>query len=191
MVPVNVRSAGDAEAEGNRIAFGFVDLPLDESDPLRRAKLIRWQTERLKGPEAVIGRDALMRSVGVLPGPLKTQAARFAASARTFNLTISNVVGPRIPLYAAGARVEEIYPVIPLSDGHALAVGVLSYGEYMHFAFHVAPRSLTDPEEIPKLAGNAIAELERALPRPRPSAPTRRRPRSGTPRAARPAPWGG
>jgi hypothetical protein len=126
----------------------------------------------------------------VLPGPLKTQAARFAASARTFNLTISNVVGPRLPLYAAGARVEEIYPVIPLSDGHALAVGVLSYGEYMHFAFHVAPRSLVDPGEIPKLVGNAITELERALPRPRPSS-TKRRPRSGSLRDARRAPAGG
>ncbi len=90
-----------------------------------------------------------MRSIGVLPGPLKTQAARFAASARTFNLTISNVVGPRVALYAAGARVEEIYPVIPLSDAHALAVGVLSYGDYLHFALHVAPRSLVEVDALP------------------------------------------
>ena len=182
MVPVNVRGAGDTAAEGNRIAFGFVDLPLDEPDPLRRVKLIRWQTERLRGPDAVIGRDALMRSVSVLPGPLKTQAARFAASARTFNLTISNVVGPRVALYAAGARVEEIYPVIPLSDAHALSVGVLSYGDYMHFALHVAPRSLVDAGELPHLVGSAISELEHLLPKPLPAgpkgAPARRRARS-------------
>jgi diacylglycerol O-acyltransferase / wax synthase len=191
MVPVNVRGPSDTSAEGNRIAFGFVDLPLDESDPLRRGKLIRWQTERLRGPEAVIGREALLRSVGVLPGPLKTQAARFAASARTFNLTISNVVGPRLPLYAAGARVEEIYPVIPLSDGHALAVGVLSYGEYLHFAFHVAPRSLDEPGQLPKLAGDAVSELERALPKSLERGPMRRRPRRGNARADRRAPAGG
>jgi WS/DGAT/MGAT family acyltransferase len=190
MVPVNVRGDGDAAAEGNRIAFGFVDLPLDEADPLRRVKLIRWQTERLRGPEAIVGRAALMRSVGMLPGPLKTQAARFAASARTFNLTISNVVGPRVPLYAAGARVEEIYPVIPLSDAHALAVGVLSYGDYMHFAFHVAPRSLPHAGELPGMVGNAVGELERVLPR-RLAAPTRPRPRRETPRGGRPAPAGG
>jgi diacylglycerol O-acyltransferase / wax synthase len=195
MVPVNVRSTADASAEGNRIAFGFVDLPLDEADPLRRVKLIRWQTERLRGPEAVVGRDALMRSVGMLPGPLKTQAARFAASARTFNLTISNVVGPRITLYAAGARVEEIYPVIPLSDAHALAVGVLSYGDFLHFALHVAPRSLVEADALPGLVGDAISELERALPQPLPPAPTRRRetseptrPRARSLPSARPRP---
>jgi diacylglycerol O-acyltransferase / wax synthase len=191
MVPVNVRGAGDAAAEGNRIAFGFVDLPLDEADPLRRVKLIRWQTERLRGPEAVVGRDALMRSVGMLPGPLKTQAARFAASARTFNLTISNVVGPRVALYAAGARVEEVYPVIPLSDAHSLAVGVLSYGEYLHFALHVAPRSLPEAGKLPALVGNAITELERALPQPLPPAPRRRPTRRGTHPGDRPALAGG
>jgi len=188
MVPVNVRGAADAPAEGNRIAFGFVDLPVDEADPLRRVKLIRWQTERLRSPDAIVGRDALMRSVGMLPEPLRTQAARFAASSRTFNLTISNIVGPRVPLYAAGARVEEIYPVIPLSDAHGLAVGVLSYGSYLHFALHVAPRSLVEAGDLPRLVGAAISELERTLPAKRGLTPARRlsRPASVAARARSP-----
>lgn len=187
MVPVNVRGSADQPAEGNRIAFGFVDLPVDERDPLRRVKLIRWQTERLRSPDAVVGRDALLRSVGMLPGPLRTQAARFAASARTFNITISNIVGPRVPLYGAGTRVEEIYPVIPLSDAHALAVGVLSYGQYLHFALHVAPRSLVDAGELPGLIDAAVSELERALPAlragPRGRPPRRRPERHGSARS--------
>lgn len=187
MVPVNVRGAADAPSEGNRIAFGFVDLPLDEPDPLRRVKLIRWQTERLRRPDAVVGRDALLRSVGMLPGPLRTQAARFAASSRTFNLTISNIVGPQVALYAAGGRVEEIYPVIPLSDAHALAVGVLSYGGYLHFALHVAPRSLLEVEELPGLIGTSLSELERALPATRASRAPRPRPQR-QPGSARSAP---
>ena len=100
-------------------------------------------------------------------------------------------MGPRVSLYAAGARVEEIYPVIPLSDAHALAVGVLSYGDYMHFALHVAPRSLVDAGELPKLIGSAISELEGLLPKPPPVRATRRRAPRSTARGDRPTHVGG
>lgn len=164
MVPVSVRGAGDTKAAGNRITFAFLDLPVDEPEPARRLALVREQTVELKRSGRAAGSDVLMRSViGQLPGPLKDRAARFAASPRLYNLTVSNVPGPQRPLYAAGVRVESIHPVIPLSDGHALALGVLSYGGSLQVAAHANPTALPEAGELPGLFGAATAELETAL----------------------------
>jgi hypothetical protein len=62
----------------------------------------------------------------------------------------------------AGARVDSIYPVIPLGQEHALAIGVLSYGGRLHFALHADPTSLDEGAELPGLVESAISELETA-----------------------------
>ena len=100
-----------------------------------------------------------------LPGFLKERAARLAASPRMYNLAVSNVPGPRIPLFAAGAEVEAIYPVIPTSDGHAIAIGVLTYRDALHFAAYVDPNALPDAAELGPLFRNAVSELEHAVGR--------------------------
>ncbi|MFL5871832.1 MAG: WS/DGAT domain-containing protein, partial [Solirubrobacterales bacterium] len=90
---------------------------------------------------------------------------RLAASPRMYNLAVSNVPGPRVPLYAAGARVAEIYPVIPISEGHAIAFGVLTYRDSLHFAAYVDPEVLSAAPELGALFRNAIVELEHAVAR--------------------------
>ncbi len=80
-----------------------------------------------------------------------------------YNVTVSNVPGPRIPLFAAGAEVEAIYPVIPITEGHALAIGVLTYGEWVHFACYVDPEALTAAPELAKLIEESVSDLERAI----------------------------
>ncbi len=144
MVPVSVRAAGDASAEGNRITFAFVDLPIDEPDAGRRLDAVKERVGDLKRSGRIAGSDALLRSMVQLPGFLKERAARLAASPRMYNLAVSNVPGPRIPLYAAGAEVDAIYPVIPNSDGHAIAIGVLTYNDALHFSAYV------DPDRAPR-----------------------------------------
>jgi WS/DGAT/MGAT family acyltransferase len=176
MVPVSVREENDAKASGNRISFAFVDLPVDEPAAARRLALLRARMADLKQSGRVAGSDMLLRNVvGQLPGPLKDQAARFATSSRLFNLTISNVPGPRRPLYAAGVRVESIHPVIPLSDGHACALGVLSYGGSLQLGVHAHPEALPEAEELPALFRAAVTELESALDRAPQLPRTRRR----------------
>jgi diacylglycerol O-acyltransferase / wax synthase len=164
MVPVSVRGKGDAKAGGNRITFAFVDLPVDEPEAARRFALLRAQMADLKQSGKVAGSDLLLRSVvGQLPGVLKDRASRLATSPRLFNLTISNVPGPTRALYAAGVRVESIHPVIPLSDGHALAIGVLSYGGSLQIAAHAHPGVLPEAAELPALIRSSTGELESAL----------------------------
>ena len=107
----------------------------------------------------------LLRSMAQLPGFLKERAARLAASPRMYNLAVSNVPGPRVPLYIAGARVSAIHPVIPISDGHSLAIGVLTYDEALHFAAYADPTVLPDVRELAQLFRNAVGELEHAAAR--------------------------
>jgi len=160
MVPVSVRRG--EESGGNRITFAFLDLPLDEPRPLRRLSILHGRTQELKRSGRVAGSEAILRGVGQLPGFLKERAARMAASPRMYNLTVSNVPGPRMELYVAGAEVEAIYPVIPIADGHALAIGVLTYGDAVHFACYVDPVALPEATELPSLFDAAVAELESA-----------------------------
>ena len=99
MVPVSVRSSEEAgTAAGNRITFAFLDLPVSEPDAFRRLLAIRAQTLALKDSGRIEGSDLLLRSVALLPEPVKEKAARLAASPRMYNLTVSNVPGPRVPL---------------------------------------------------------------------------------------------
>jgi len=165
MVPVSVRAGADTAAEGNRITFAFIDLPLDEPDAGRRLATIQARTQDLKASGRVAGSDALLRSMVQLPGFLKERAARLAASPRMYNLAVSNVPGPRVPLYAAGAMIESIHPVIPISDGHAIAIGVLTYRNALHFAAYVDPTALPEARELGPLFRNAIGELEHAVTR--------------------------
>jgi WS/DGAT/MGAT family acyltransferase len=163
MIPVNVRGAAESGPEGNRITFAFVDLPIDEPSAAVRMDRIHSATSELKRSGRIAGSDALLRSVGQLPGFLKERAAHLAASPRMYNLTVSNVPGPRMPLFAAGAEVEAIYPVIPVSDGHAMSIGALTYRDSIHFAAYVDPRALPEAGELGTQLSAAVTELEHSV----------------------------
>jgi diacylglycerol O-acyltransferase / wax synthase len=159
MVPVNVRDESSPEAQGNRIAFAFVELPVSEPVPSARLSRIHLTMSELKRSGKVAGTDLLLRSAGALPEPFKKRAAQLAASPRLYNLTISNVPGPRFPLYAAGARVRSIYPVIPIPDGHALSFGVLTYEKHVHISAYLDPDALPRSGRIPTMLEDAVEEL--------------------------------
>jgi diacylglycerol O-acyltransferase len=180
MVPVSVRRPDDDRGQGNRITFAFVELPLSYRDPAARLARVRKQTVELKESGRVAGTEILLSSVGSLPEPLKTRAARLAASPRLYNLTVSNVPGPRVPLYAAGARVRTIFPVIPIPEDHALSIGVLSYDDHLHFAAYADPVALPDVVRLPLMLEEAVEELAIATGSP-PRRPARSRTRRARP----------
>ena len=165
MVPVSVRGAGGADSGdgGNRISFGFVGLPCDVADPAQRLALVRSEMEDLKRSGRIGGTELLMRGLAPLPGALKDRAVKLTSSPRLYNLTVSNVPGPRTPLYAAGSRVTEIHPVIPIPDGHALSLGVLTYDGGLHVAAYADPDALPRAAELPDLVSLSAWELERAV----------------------------
>jgi len=174
MVPVNVR-AGDGEAAtGNRITFGFIELPISSERPGERLERVVAAMGALKANGRIEGSALLLSGLGLCPEPIKDRAARLAASPRLYNLTVSNIPGPRIPLYAAGGRVQSIYPVIPIPDRHALSIGVMTYDSGAHFACYADPRALPGVERLGDALEDAITELETGNTRAR---STRSRPR--------------
>jgi diacylglycerol O-acyltransferase / wax synthase len=156
MVPVNVRGSDEADQLGNRISFVFVDLPCDEPDPLRRLREIHAATSDRKRAGKAEGADDVVRSLGFTPSPVQRIVSRLIASPRTFNLTISNIPGPREPLYMLGCPLVEAYPVVPIPERHALSIGVTTVGEGAFFGLYA------DPESLPGIDGLA-GEIDLAI----------------------------
>jgi WS/DGAT/MGAT family acyltransferase len=158
MVPASVRD-GERAGAGNAISFLFVDLPVATVSPRRRLELIHERTQELKQSGRVAGTDQLLRMLGLLPGPVQAQAARLAASPRMYNLTISNVPGPPVPLHVAGAKVRSILPVIPIPERHALSVGAISYDGRLHVSGYLDPERLPRASAMPAMIADAYEEM--------------------------------
>ncbi|MDX6665871.1 MAG: diacylglycerol O-acyltransferase / wax synthase, partial [Solirubrobacteraceae bacterium] len=160
MVPANVRTES-ADAQGNAISFLFVDLPV-QSRPAERLALVSARMRALKNDGRIAGSEQVLKALGYLPGPLQGQAARMAASPRLYNVTVSNVPGPRVPLFLAGARVRSILPVIPIPDRHALAIGALTYEHRLHLSAYMDPETLPRAGALPLMLADAFHELDTA-----------------------------
>jgi diacylglycerol O-acyltransferase len=159
MVPVNVRGSGAAEDLGNRISFMFVDLPCDERDPVRRLREIHMTTSEVKRNRVPEGADDVMRSLGFAPPPVQRLASKLIASPRAFNLTVSNIPGPREPLYMRGCRLAEAYPVVPIAERHALSIGVTTVGDGIYFGLYADPESLPQAHSLAAAIDRSIDEL--------------------------------
>ncbi|HWC85387.1 MAG TPA: wax ester/triacylglycerol synthase family O-acyltransferase [Solirubrobacteraceae bacterium] len=167
MVPVNVRARSGETATGNKITFGFIELPIASPGPDERLERVVAAMGALKADGRIEGSALLLAGLGLCPEPIKDRAARLAASPRLYNLTVSNIPGPRIPVYAAGGRVTSIYPVIPIPDRHALSIGAMTYDGGAHFSCYADPRALPGVERLTAGLEEAITELEGGRPRPR------------------------
>jgi diacylglycerol O-acyltransferase / wax synthase len=159
MVPVNVRDGGAAGELGNRISFIFIDLPCDQPDPLVRLMQVHRATSQRKRSGQPRVTDAAMRALGYTPRPVQQLAAHAAASPRAYNLAISNIPGLREPMYMRGCRLEAAYPVVPLSDRHALSIGLTTIGAQACFGVYADRRTLPDADVVAERVDLAIDEL--------------------------------
>jgi diacylglycerol O-acyltransferase / wax synthase len=168
MVPVSVRD-DDAGAFGNAISFMFVDLPCDEPDADRRLREIHGATAARKDRGGPAGASDVIRSIGLVPSPVRSLVSRLIASPRTFNLVVSNIPGPSETLYMRGCRLAEAYPVVPIADRHALSIGMTSVGEVACFGLYADRESMPDVDALTTQIDGAIDELLELTPRARPS----------------------
>ncbi len=128
MVPVSVRQPDQRGQLGNQVAMWLVDLPVSEPDPVRRLELVRQTTDRLKKSDAALGATLLTQSASWMPLNLLSLGVRLAWSAvRPFNMTVTNVPGPQIPIYLLGAKLLAQYPMVPLFMDHGIGTALFSY----------------------------------------------------------------
>ena len=159
MVPVNARSAGPDTELGNRISFVFVDLPCDEPDPVRRLQDVRLAMSERKESGLPEGGDAVMAMLKYMPRTAQHAVSRRIASPRTFNLTVSNIPGPREPMYMCGWELEAAYPVVPIADKHALSIGMTTIRDHCCFGLYAASEILPDSDDLAVGVNASIDEL--------------------------------
>ena len=163
MIPVSTRRMDDTAA-GNQIAMVSIELPIHLAGAQARLEYVREQTRALKHANRPAAVEALYQAAGLLPPPLRSPVARALAGPRQFNLTISNPPAPRGSLYLLGCELREIYSVIPLAPGHALAIGMVRYGQELFVGCYADPDALPDVHDLPALLEAELHALAPAAP---------------------------
>ncbi|MGC1814484.1 MAG: WS/DGAT domain-containing protein, partial [Solirubrobacterales bacterium] len=159
MVPMNVRSAGDHLAMGNKISSLFVHLPVAASDPAERYVLQVEEAEALKAGTQHEGSSFLLDLGNHMPPVLHSFVARSLFATRLFNVTVTNVPGPQAPLYYFGSQIEEIWPLVPIAASHAIGLAVFSYDGTLYFCLNVDRDSCRDVDVLMDGIESSIAEL--------------------------------
>jgi diacylglycerol O-acyltransferase len=169
MVPVSVRPDERPTSDtteltgglGNRVSAYFVDLPVGEPSPAMRLHQISYAMKAHKESGQSVGADAIVALSGFAPPTIHSAAARLASrlSRRLFNVVVTNVPGPQFPLYAAGAQMLECYPVVPLSKGQAVSIGLTSYDGGVYYGLNADRDAMPDVDVLAQCIEESLAEL--------------------------------
>ena len=160
-VPVSLRSRDERGTLGNRIALFMAELPVNEADPLQRLARVRGTMERLKSSRQAMGAEVLAAVSEWTSATLLSLAVRGASRQRPYNLVVTNVPGPQIPLYLLGAHMERCYPVVNLQPQQGLGVGLFSYAGMLGIGLTVDPDQVPDLYVFADALIKSFEELER------------------------------
>lgn len=162
LIPASQRPRSNGSDDGNQLSAYLCDLPLGEPDPVRRLALIHEAMDANKAAGPRRGAGALPVLAGLLPPAMHRFAAPLAAYAAPllFDIVVTSVPLPPLPLHLGGARMEELYPIAPLASGHALAIGMSRYRDAVHIGFYADGAALPDMEKLTEALPIALAELD-------------------------------
>src|SRR5215217_1647493 len=159
MVPVSVRADVERGALGNRVAAMMAPLPAWCQDPVARLDIVREELKGLKSGGQAVGAQVLTELSGFAPATVMDQASRVMARQRFFNLVVTNVPGPQIPLYLAGKRMIDTFPMVPLAKNQALGVALLSYAGRINFGLVGDYDLMWDLDDFTEDVCESLAEL--------------------------------
>jgi WS/DGAT/MGAT family acyltransferase len=162
-VPVSLHHEQPGQARGNQDGMMMVPLPLGEGDPVRRLQLVAAETAVRKHKARPQGASGVMSFAAV-----QRTSSRFLAHQRFLNLSVTNVPGPPVPLYLAGARLLELFPVVAIMANVTLAVGVLSYAGQLNLTAVADRDTCPDVEVFAQGVRSALDELARSVLMPAP-----------------------
>jgi WS/DGAT/MGAT family acyltransferase len=169
MVPVSVRSESQKREYTNRVTQVVTELATDLSDPVARLRRIHTAMNSAKRMQQATP-ATLLTDWSEVPTPaLIAQAARIVARTKVmdrmnppFNVIISNVPGPREPLYCGGAQMQTYYPVSAVADGQGMNITVTSYRDHLDFGLIACRELVPDVWSFKDLFGEALEELVKA-----------------------------
>jgi WS/DGAT/MGAT family acyltransferase len=158
MVPISLHHEQPGQARGNQDGMMVVPLPLGEPDPVRRLGLIAAETGARK-------HNAHPQVTSGVFGFVAVQRAsyRFLAHQRSVNLSVTNVPGPPVPLYLAGARLLKLFPVAPVQGNLTLTVAVLSYAGQLNLTAIADQDTCPDVEVFAQGVRRALDDLAQSV----------------------------
>jgi diacylglycerol O-acyltransferase / wax synthase len=163
MVPISMRRPHQA-GPGNQISMVNIQLPVHLGSAQERRDWVRAQTQRLKASDRAQGTQMLYAAGGLLPAPLRTPVTKAMASPRIFNVTISQSPGPRGAVHLLGCELQDVYSVVPIADGHALAIGMVRYRDELFFGCYADPDALPEVVALPDLLRSEMHALAGRAP---------------------------
>ena len=191
MAPISVRSESEKGSQGNQVSSMVVSVASNVADPIERLRAVRESTHQSKELSSAVGARTLTEYSQFIPGGLAALAARTASRFEmanrvdpTANCVVTNVPGPRAPLYFAGAKLITMFGMGPIGDGLGLMHPVTSYVNELVIAVTSCREMLPDPAVYTQCLQDSYDELAEATAA-RTSSPKRRPPRRT---AASPAP---
>ncbi len=159
MVPVSVRTSGEQGQLGNKVSAMMAPLPVWCEDPAERLRLISERMGDLKQSKQAMGATLLTELADFAPPTITGAAARLQRQQRFFNLVVTNVPGPQLPLYLMGRRMERVFPMVPLAKRQALCVGIMSYDGQVNFGLIGDYDAMADLEGLAGDLEASIGEL--------------------------------
>ncbi len=167
-VPVNIRSEDQEHALGNELTSLFVELPVTEADPIARYRRVVERAEQLKAGSQRAGGKTIVDLADMGPPLAGALLARsMFGGTRMFNLTITNVPASPQRLYAFGAPLVEILPLVPLFAGHTIGIAVVTYAGQMVFGLNADRMAAPDVEVLAEGIKRSFSELRPPEPKPR------------------------
>ena len=170
MVPVSIRRREEQGTFGNRVSSMFVPIPTDEPTPQRRLQRAHEILMSAKEHHRALPAELLADASQFIPPALAARAARVTSEVLSnrrvrpmLNLVISNVPGPRVPLYSAGARLEHNFPVSVITDGVGLNITCLSYEDHIDFGVLCCREMVDDAWTITAALEAELEELDAAV----------------------------
>ncbi len=163
-IPVSVRPADD-QGTGNAISFIMATLGTDIADPMKRLDAIKAATGRAKDHLQSLPASAITNYTMLIMAPyiLSLLTGLAGRTRPVFNVTVSNVPGPREPMYFRGAMMEATYPVSLATHGQALNITCQSYADTLNFGFTGCRDTLPSMQRMAVYMGEALVELEKLL----------------------------
>lgn len=172
MVPVARHARGSREAEGNRVVMLLVPLPVDEADPVARLRRITAATRALKAGHSAGGGDLLLAASEIVTPAVLIGVLRLSLRLRGFNLIVTNIPGPTAPLFALGARLLRVTPIVNLWPHQAVGIAVASYAGQLVFGLQADRRVVPDVDRLRDDLAAALDALRDAATRALAAAPT-------------------
>ena len=191
LVPISLRRKDERGAITNRVSAVLVNLPVGETDPMRRLALLRDQMDDLKRTRQAVGAELLTGMLGFAAPTLLALGSRaaFHLPQPLVQTVTTNVPGPRFPLFILGRRMVEAYPYVPIGDNVRISIAIFSYLDRFSFGITADLSAAPDLDVLTKGIRRGLAELEgQSVATRRATAPSGARRRAATPAGrARPA----